>query len=83
MTLAQPYGPTSATASGAANVSWVSWEFTATPASGISSTQAADTPLVWWYNLKANTPCECSCGAMLKRVATCWRDARADGTARD
>ncbi len=62
MTLAQPYGPTSATAtaSGAANVSWVSWEFTATPASGIASTQVADTPLVWWYNLKANTPCECS-----------------------
>ncbi len=62
VTLAQPYGPTSATAtaSGAANVSWISWEFTATPASGIVSTQVADTPLVWWYNLKANTPCECS-----------------------
>ncbi|KAI7845333.1 hypothetical protein COHA_001174 [Chlorella ohadii] len=58
VTLAQAYGPTSATAtaSGAANVSWVSWEFTATPASGVSFTQAADTPLVWWYNLKANTP---------------------------
>ncbi len=61
LTLAQAYGPTSATAtaSGAANITWVSWEFTATPASGAGVPQKADAPLVWWYGLKADTACEC------------------------
>lgn len=60
VTLAQAYGPTSATAtaSGAANVTWASWLFTATPASGKAISLEADSPLVWWYNLTANTRCE-------------------------
>ena len=63
LTLAQAYGPTSATAtaSGAANISWASWQFTATPASGTAFTQRSDTPVVWWYALAANTPCEYGC----------------------
>ncbi|PRW44907.1 fibronectin isoform X1 [Chlorella sorokiniana] len=58
LTLAQAFGPTSATATatGAANVTWARWQFTATPSSGAAISQESDTPLVWWYNLAANTP---------------------------
>lgn len=67
LTLAQAYGPTSATATatGAANITWARWEFTATPARGAPITQASDTPLVWWYNLVANTQCECGAAGCL------------------
>ncbi|PRW20326.1 heat shock 90C isoform B [Chlorella sorokiniana] len=57
LTLAQAFGPNSATAtaSGASNITWVRWQFSATPASGAAVTQEADAPLVWWYNLAADT----------------------------
>ena len=60
MTSALAYGPTSAqaTATGAANVTWVKWRFTATPATGAAVALESDAPLVWWYNLVADTPCE-------------------------
>ncbi len=60
LTLAQAYGPNSAsaTAAGAANVTWASWRFTATAASGAVLSQQADAPLVWWYNLAPSRTCE-------------------------
>lgn len=73
LTLAQAYGPTSATATaaGAAGIVWARWEFTATPARGAASTQVSDTPLVWWYNLAANMKCEHGSLA----VALCFQSA--------
>lgn len=60
---AQAFGPASAQASatGAAGVTWVEWRFTATPATGaaIKRVQKSDAPLAWWYNLAADTSCEC------------------------
>ena len=64
LTLAQAFGPNSATATaaGAANVTWARWQFTATPGSGAAITQESDTPLVFWYSLAADMPCECGWG---------------------
>ncbi|PRW45179.1 lactation elevated 1 [Chlorella sorokiniana] len=57
LTSAQAFGPNSATATatGASNVTWARWRFTATPTSGPALVQQGDSPLVWWYNLAANT----------------------------
>lgn len=69
---AQGFGPYSATAAaaGAANVTWVKWRFTATPTSGAALVQEGDSPLVWWYNLAADTSCECR-GVLAALSASC------------
>ena len=60
LTSAQAFGPNSATATatGASNVTWARWRFSATPTSGPALVQEAASPLVWWYNLAADTTCE-------------------------
>ncbi len=63
LTVAQAYGPTSAmaTATGATNVTWAKWRFTATPDAGAAAQHAAvesAAPENWWYGLEADMTCE-------------------------
>ena len=86
LTLAQAFGPNSATAaaSGAANVTWARWRFTATPASGAALTVEAGSPLVWWYNLAPGTSCEswlCRAGVGCGLNHVCRQPAAAAGQA--